>query len=67
MKLFLINTGEDEPCGYCNWDVTNRYWLANTEEQALDEFKNRSEGNNPLCGDCMCELIATEGWNINEE
>ncbi|MEM2352153.1 MAG: hypothetical protein QXT26_07075 [Thermoproteota archaeon] len=72
MKMFIVKA-EDLPkkyrsgggdvvkCGGCNWEVSKLYVLANSKKEAVKLVKNGEAG---LCGDCMCEMIAEEEWEI---
>lgn len=48
-------------CRGCNWRVSELFVLAKTREEALQKIKNGEAG---LCGECMSEMIAEEGWGI---
>jgi len=58
MKLYIV--AHDEKCGSCNWEVTNLYLMAENEEEAMKEYAEIGG----LCGDCMSELLANEGYTI---
>lgn len=66
MKLFKVSTGEEESkCGCCNWNVTDHYWMAETQEEADKEVAEMNPDEQaPLCGACMCDLLVQNGYNI---
>ena len=66
-KMFIVkpeDVGEDElKCGGCGWRVSRLYVLAGSKKEAVDLVK---EGLAGLCGDCMCDLLANEGYSISK-
>jgi hypothetical protein len=62
-KLFQLENHE-EKCGGCNWPVTNLYALADSQEEAEALYQSGDAG---LCGDCMCEMIVEQGWEVKVE
>ena len=66
MKLFDVSdSANGTKCGGCNWEVTKRYWMDETQEQANQQVsKMNPEDESPLCGDCMCGLLAEGGYTI---
>lgn len=52
---------EEVQCGGCLHETSCLYVVAKTKRLALREINQRKTG---LCGNCMAELIAKEGWKI---
>ena len=50
-----------EKCGGCNWEVTNLYVLASSQEEADELYVSGEAG---LCGDCMGELLVEGVYEI---
>ena len=55
-----LNRGELK-CNNCLWRVKTLYALASSREEAV---KLVEEGEAGLCGSCMCDAVAEEGWEI---
>ena len=63
-KLFVVNsakTDEAAKCGGCNWEVSQLYAIARSQEDADKLFKSGDAG---LCGDCLCDLLVEGGYKI---
>jgi hypothetical protein len=58
--FYTEELGIEDRCGGCNNTATVVYWMSTSREQAKQEILAMQEGENPLCGDCMCDLL-TEG------
>ena len=61
MKLYVV--GKNEKCGECNWGVSFVYMLGETEEDARREYDVNRRG---LCGECISEMLAQEGYQIEK-
>jgi hypothetical protein len=60
MNLFGFEFDEVK-CGSCNWETTQLFVIADTEEGARELLRS---GNAGLCGSCMCELLVDEEYEI---
>ncbi|WP_353684428.1 hypothetical protein V4D30_01160 [Thermodesulfovibrio sp. 3907-1M] len=66
--IIELDEGFDRKCGYCNWETSVFYWLADSREEAIQGIKAiLAFGGSPLCGDCMCELLVEEGYEITKQ
>ncbi|MBW2673827.1 MAG: hypothetical protein JRD89_10505 [Deltaproteobacteria bacterium] len=59
MKVFEV--GYDEKCGGCNWYVGKVYLMADTEDDASAIYGENERG---LCGECLADMLAEEGYEI---
>jgi len=47
-------------CGRCGWRVSRLYVLAESKEEAVKLAKSDAG----LCGDCICEMLADEDYEV---
>ena len=52
---------DEVQCGGCLHQTDRLYVVAETKRHALRAINLKKMG---LCGNCLAELIAKEGWNI---
>jgi hypothetical protein len=52
---------EEVQCGGCLHQTDRLFVVAETKLQALRAINRKKMG---ICGNCIAELIAKEGWNI---
>ena len=52
---------DEAQCGCCMHKSTRLFVVAETKLQALRAINKKKLG---LCGNCIAELIAREGWSI---
>jgi len=57
----LDDESEDVKCPACGWETTALYVVAKDRAEAEDMIKNGDAG---MCGGCVAEMIANEGWDI---
>lgn len=72
-NLFLVNIEElkekypdqseniNEKAGCCNWEIENRYVLADSQTEAEQLVLNGEAG---LCADCMCDMMVEGKYKI---
>jgi len=56
MKVVKKHYPDGHKCGGCNWRVENLY-AVETLKDKIDEYG--------LCGDCFCEMLVEEGFDID--
>lgn len=60
-QLFVVADGGSQKCGGCNWRVYRLYAYAESQEEADTLYRSGEAG---LCGDCMCDLLVEESYQI---
>jgi hypothetical protein len=59
MRIYQVETEQEMPkCGGCNWESSNLYALANSEEEAQELYETEQAG---CCSQCLVELLANYG------
>lgn len=72
MKLFVFFPQEFNldswKCGYCRWEVTALYWLANSKQEAFNSIKKmiNEDEETPLCGNCMADMLYENNYSIHQ-